>query len=151
MDRAGRRVQVRRSSVHGKGVFALKPVAADETLLEYRGEVISWEEAERRHPHDPTNPHHTFFFHLDSGEVIDGNVGGNSARWINHSCAPNCVTEEVEGRIWIKSSRPIAAGEELFYDYRLSVEGRYTKALKRAFACWCGSAVCRGTLLFPKR
>lgn len=151
MVRAVRRVQVRRSRVHGRGVFALRSVAAGETVLEYKGEVISWDEAQRRHPHDPTNPHHTFYFHLDSGDVIDGKVGGNSARWINHSCSPNCVTEEVDGRIFIKAERDIAAGDELFYDYRLSVEGRYTKQLKQAFACWCGSPACRGTLLFPKR
>src|SRR6478735_4047619 len=86
---SSRRIAVRRSGVHGKGVFALEPIAAGERLIEYKGERISWKEALRRHPHNPDEPNHTFYFALDSGKVIDGKVNGNSARWINHSCAPN--------------------------------------------------------------
>lgn len=147
----GRRIQVRRSGVHGKGVFALQPLAAGEVLIEYKGEVISWEEALRRHPHDPAQPNHTFYFHLDDSRVVDGGVGGNASRWINHACEPNCETEEVDGRIFVKALRDIAAGEELFFDYRLVLEGRHTPKVKREYACWCGSPRCRGTLLGPKR
>ena len=60
-----RRIQTRRSGVHGKGVFALQDLAEGETLIEYMGEVISWHEALRRHPHDPAQPNHTFYFHID--------------------------------------------------------------------------------------
>lgn len=147
----GRRIQVRRSGVHGKGVFALQPIAAGEVIIEYRGERISWKEALRRHPHDPQDPNHTFYFHLDNGQVIDANVGGNAARWINHACDPNCESDEQDGRVYIKASRDLAAGDELFYDYRLTIDERYTPKLKREYACRCGSPLCRGTMLAPKR
>ena len=148
---SGRRIQVRRSGVHGKGVFALQKIAAGEVLIEYVGEIISWAEAQRRHPHDPLQPHHTFYFHVDEGHVIDANVGGNAARWINHSCAPNCWADEQEGRVFITARRAIAAGEELNYDYGLVIDERYTKKLKAEYACRCGAPSCRATMLAPKR
>jgi len=147
----GRRIQVRRSGVHGKGVFALRAIAAGEVVIEYVGEVIGWQEAQDRHPHDPSQPNHTFYFHVDEDRVIDANVGGNAARWINHSCAPNCWADEQDGRIFITALRDIAAGEELNYDYGLIVEERYTKKLKAEYPCRCGAPGCRGTLLAPKR
>ena len=147
----GRRIQVRRSGVHGKGVFALQPIAAGETLIEYTGEVISWPEALRRHPHDPKDPHHTFYFHVDDKHVIDAKYGGNASRWINHSCDPNCEADEVDGRIFIKALRDLAPGEELFYDYGLVIDERYTPKLKKEYECRCGAPNCRRTMLAPKR
>ncbi len=149
--RNGRRVQVRRSGVHGKGVFALQPIRAGETVIEYVGERITWKEALRRHPHDPAQPNHTFYFHIDDQHVIDANVGGNAARWINHACDTNCEADEDEGRVFIKALRDIGPGEELFYDYGLVIEGRLTARLKSEYPCHCGSPHCRGTLLAPKR
>jgi uncharacterized protein len=146
-----RRLQVRRSGVHGRGVYAQVPLRAGEMIIEYTGEVIPWDEALRRHPRDPSDPNHTFFFHLDDSRVIDGGVGGNSSRWINHACAPNCETEDDGGRIYIKALREIAVGEELFFDYRLVIDERYTAKLKKAYACRCGAVNCRGTMLGPKR
>ena len=146
-----RRIQTRRSGVHGKGVFAVQPIAEGETLIEYVGEIISWPEAQARHPHDPGNPNHTFYFHVDEEHVIDALYGGNSSRWINHACDPNCEAEEQNGRIFIKALRNIEAGEELNYDYGLIIDERYTPKLKAEYPCWCGSAKCRGTLLAPKR
>jgi SET domain-containing protein len=147
----GRRIQVRRSGVHGKGVFALKPIAKGERIIEYVGEVLSWKAAQKRHPHDPSDPNHTFFFHVDDERVIDAAVGGNAARWINHACDPNCKAEEEDGRIFIDAIRDIAPGEELFYDYGLIIDERYTPALKKQYACRCGSPNCRGTMLGKKR
>ena len=147
----GRRIQVRRSGVHGKGVFAVADLRKGEVLIEYVGELIDWDEALRRHPHDPAQPDHTFYFHIEDGRVIDANVGGNAARWINHSCAPNCEADEVDGRVFIKALRSIKAGEELFYNYGLTIDERYTPALKKKFACHCGARACRGTMLSPKR
>lgn len=141
---------MRRSDVHGNGVFAVQDLAEGETLIEYKGEIISWKEALRRHPHDPAQPNHTFYFHIDDGRVIDGNVKGNDARWINHSCEPNCEADEVDGRVYIKALRNIAAGEELNYDYGLIIDEPYTPKLLSEFPCWCGSEQCRGTLLTPK-
>jgi uncharacterized protein len=147
----GRRIQVRRSGVHGKGVFALQPIPRGETIIEYKGEVIDWPEALRRHPHDPKDPDHTFYFHIDDGNVIDAKHGGNAARWINHACQPNCEADEVDGRVFIKSLRTIKPGEELFYDYGLIIDEKYTPKLKKQFQCRCGSKKCRGTMLAPKR
>jgi SET domain-containing protein len=150
-----RRIAVRQSGIHGKGVFALCPIKKGERILEYKGEVIGWPEALRRHPHDPAQPNHTFYFTLDDDHVIDGKVGGNSSRWINHSCAPNCEAELVEGkgrpRVYIETRRNIKAGEELFFDYGLVIDERHTRKVKSEYACWCGSKNCRGTMLAPKR
>ncbi|MDL5031164.1 SET domain-containing protein-lysine N-methyltransferase [Pelomonas sp. APW6] len=147
----GRRIQVRRSGVHGRGVFAVAEIAAGEVLVEYTGERIDWDEAMDRHPHDPAQPNHTFYFGLDDGTVIDALHGGNSARWINHSCDPNCEADEVNGRVFIKALRDLMPGEELFYDYGLTVDERYTPKLKKEYACHCGAPHCRGTMLTPKR
>jgi uncharacterized protein len=147
---SNRRIQVRRSGVHGKGVFALQDIAEGETLIEYVGEVISWEEAQDRHPHDPNDPNHTFYFHVNEDKVIDALHGGNSSRWINHSCNPNCEADEENERIFIKALRNIHAGEELNYDYGLIIDEPYTKKLLAEYPCWCGAKNCRGTLLSPK-
>jgi SET domain-containing protein len=146
-----RRIQTRRSGVHGKGVYALVDLAEGETVIEYVGEVISWDEALRRHPHDPKDPNHTFYFHIDENHVIDAKYGGNSSRWINHSCDPNCEAETDDGRVFIRAQRNIQPGEELFYDYGLVIDEPYTPALKKQYPCWCGAKNCRGTLLAPKR
>ena len=153
--RDARRIQVRRSGVHGKGVFALKPIAAGERIIEYKGAVITWKEALRRHPHDPSDPNHTFYFHIDDGHVIDAKEGGNAARWINHACEPNCQADEVidargDTRVFIKALRDLQPGEELFYDYGLVIDERHTPQLKREYACRCGSPACRHTMLAPK-
>ena len=147
-----RRIQVRSSGIHGKGVFVLRPIAASTRIIEYTGPVITWKEAQRRHPHDPNDPNHTFFFHIDDKRVIDGGEGG-AAKWINHACDPNCEADEDEeaGRVFIKALRDIEPGEELNYDYGLILEGRMTAKAKKEFECRCGSPRCRGTMLAPKR
>jgi SET domain-containing protein len=146
-----RKIQARTSAIHGRGVFALQPIKKDERVIEYKGELISWREALDRHPHDPLQPNHTFYFHVDDLCVIDGRVNGNSAKWINHSCEPNCESDTQGDRIFIKALRAIKTGEELNYDYGLTIDERYTAKLKKEFACYCGSVQCRGTMLAPKR
>lgn len=147
----GRRIQVRRSGIHGKGVFALQALAQGETIIEYVGEHICWEEALARHPHDPAQPNHTFYFHINDNLVIDAVRQGNSSRWINHSCDGNCEAQEQGERVFILARRDIAPGEELTFDYGLIVDGRYTAKLKAEYACHCGAAMCRGTMLAPKK
>ena len=149
--RPRRRIQARRSGGHGRGVFAEVAIAQGEIILEYAGEVIDWDEALRRHPRDPSDPNHTFYFHLEDGRVIDRGVRGTSARWLNHACEPDCERAAQAGRIFIRALRDIAAGEELSFDYRLVIDGRHTPKLKKAYACRCGSPKCRGTMLGPKR
>jgi SET domain-containing protein len=146
----GRRIQVRKSGVHGKGVFSVAPLKKGEVLIEYKGEIISWKEALRRHPHDPKDPDHTFYFHIDDKNVIDAKFGGNAARWINHACTPNCEADEIDGRIFIKALRAIKPGTELFYDYGLIIDEPYTPELQKKFECRCGTQGCRGTMLAPK-
>ena len=137
--------------MHGKGVFALRTIERGETVIEYVGEIISAAEADRRHPRDPDDPNHTFYFALDDTRVIDAAVGGNAARWINHSCQPNCKAEEEEGRVFIRARRRLGSGEELSYDYGLVIAERLTARLKKDYECRCGSRKCRGTMLALKR
>ncbi|ASD79827.1 SET domain-containing protein-lysine N-methyltransferase [Burkholderia gladioli pv. gladioli] len=141
------RFTVRRSPVHGKGVFATCALVAGELVCEYLGERISWDEAVLRHPRDPAQPDHTFYFDVGNGTVIDGAIGGNSARWLNHACRPNCEAEDRDGRIFIRTVNPVPAGEELSIDYALFVEGRLTRQLRERYACHCGAPDCRGTML----
>ncbi|MFM0013552.1 SET domain-containing protein [Paraburkholderia sediminicola] len=141
-----RRVIVRRSSVHGKGVFALQALAAGERLLEYKGEITSWRVAVRRHRREGVAGH-TFLFGLSDGRVIDGSRGGNSARWLNHACAPNCETIEDGNRIFIHTLRPIGAGEELFIEYLLVIDDPSDEETRAQYACRCAAADCRQSML----
>ena len=147
---AGRKIIVRNSKVHGRGVYAARLIRKGERVIEYKGERITWREADRRPPSDPDDPHHTFFFSLSDGKtVIDAASGGNAARFINHSCKPNCETEEDdEGqRVFIHAIRDIRPGEELNYDYGLIIEERITPTLKKQYECRCGARTCRGKML----
>jgi SET domain-containing protein len=141
------RIEVYQSRVHGKGVFALCHMAAGERVIEYVGEIISMAEAQRRHPHDPSNPEHTFYFHIDDTRVIDGLHGGNASRWINHSCKPNCEPVEENGRIFIHTRRQVWRGEELTFNYGLVSDEPMTEALKAKYTCRCGMKKCKGTML----
>jgi hypothetical protein len=87
----GRRIQTRRSGVHGKGVFAVQDIAEGEVLIEYTGEVITWQEAQDRHPHDPAQPNHTFYFHVDEDRVIDAKYGGNSRAGSTTAATPTAM------------------------------------------------------------
>ena len=142
---------VRRSKVHGNGVFAARKIAAGACILEYVGEHITAKEAVRRENAKPADCFHTFFFSLENGKIIDCGSNGNDARWINHACEPNCEAREEDGRVFIYALRDIARGEELNYDYGLIIDERHTPKLKRAYACLCGAPTCRHTMLAPKR
>ncbi len=146
--RPSRPYAVRRSGIHGRGVFATRTIRKGTTIIEYRGERTTWAIASRRPDSEPDNPHHTFIFELADGRVIDAGVRGNAARWINHSCEPNCDTyEDDDGRVFIESLRTIRPGEELTYDYQLSYDGRIGPRVRAAYACHCGAPKCRGTML----
>ena len=138
---------MRCSPIHGRGVFALRLIPKGTRILEYKGELITDAEADRRyskmHEHSP----HTMLFSIDDGLVIDATRRGNSARWINHSCTPNCEIEEEKHRVFIDARRDIRPGEDLAYDYNLQIGERHTKAAKREHACFCGTRRCRGTML----
>ncbi len=146
-----RRYVVRRSSIHGRGIFALANISKGARLMEYTGERISHDEADRRYGEEHENSPHTMLFAVNEEVVIDATQRGGTARWINHSCTPNCEAIEEEGRIFIETIRSVRPGQELTYDYNLILEERHTPAVKRAHACYCGTANCRGTLLGSKR
>ena len=120
-------------------------------LMEYLGERITHAEADRRYAREHENSPHTMLFAVNDKVVIDATRRGNSARYINHSCKPNCEAIEEEGRIFIETLRNIGRGEELTYDYNLVLEERHTPAMKKMHACYCGARRCRGTLLGKKR
>jgi SET domain-containing protein len=128
-------------------VFALQAIKAGERLLEYKGEVTSWRLAMSQYEPRNGESGHTFFFALSDGRVIDGARGGNTSRWLNHACAPNCATLEEDGRVFIEASADIDAGEELFIDYQLDIDMRRTAKVKAQYACRCGAPTCRGTML----
>jgi uncharacterized protein len=138
-------IVVRGSKIHGKGVFAARAIAKGERIIEYKGRLITEEEADKLYGDDDSN--HTFLFLLDNDMVIDAYRDGNSARWINHSCNPNCEPMEEDNRLYIHAIRSIKAGEELSYEYNLVIEDRYTPAIKRLYACHCGTRQCHGTFL----
>lgn len=146
-----RRFVVRKSPIHGRGVFALARIRKGTRLMEYTGERISHEEADERYGEEHEHSPHTMLFSVDDDIVIDATRWGSSARWINHSCGPNCEAVDEDGRIHIETVRDIKPGEELTYDYNLIIEERHTPALKRAHPCFCGARRCRGTLLGRKR
>lgn len=142
-----RRITVRRSSIAGRGVFALTPIRRGTRIAEYRGQRITWAEADRRYDDDSAEVTHTFLFTLDDTHVIDATYGGNSARYINHSCDPNCESVLEDGRVFIEAIRHIPAGVELTYDYRLSRDGVSLAEARERYPCRCGAASCRGTLM----
>lgn len=144
---AKRLYSVRYSPIHGRGVFALRRIPKGTRVIEYRGERISQEEATQRHEEREQDPF-TLLFEVDETTVIDAGVKGNSARYINHSCSPNCDTVNEDGRIFIEALRDIQPGEELTYDYRLETEGPITPRVKALFRCTCGTRRCRRTMLY---
>jgi len=143
--------EIRVSPMQGMGAFATEHIPAGVRLIEYAGERLTPAQAEERYPDVEGERHHTFLFAIDDDVVIDAAVDGNDARFINHSCDPNCDAVIEDGRIWIEAIRDIEPGEELAYDYAYELEERHTLEAKRRFPCRCGARSCRGTLLKSKR
>jgi len=152
-----RRIVARRSPIHGNGVFAVSALAKGEQVIEYKGKLLSHAEADELYG-DGGETGHTFLFTLNDDYIVDANQHGNSARWINHSCAPNCralVEESASGnprkdKVVIETIRSIKPGEELTYNYGIVLDVRYTARLKKLWSCRCGSRECTGSLLQPK-
>ena len=142
-------IEVRRSDVHGLGVFAAKRIPKGTPIIEYVGERVSHDEADRRYEEKDANDSHTFLFIVDSKTVIDAGVDGNDARFFNHSCDPNCESTVEKRRVYIEAIRDIEAGDELTYDYQIHREDDDPDNIDEVFACRCGFAQCRGTMLWP--
>jgi SET domain-containing protein len=139
------------SPIQGLGAFATQPIKKGIRLIEYAGERLTPQQADERYPDDDRERHHTYLFAIDDDVVIDASVNGNDARFINHSCDPNCDAVIEGGRIWIETIRDVERGEELAYDYAYVLEERHSPAAKRRFPCHCGAAKCRGTILARKK
>src|SRR6267154_803440 len=142
-------IEVRDSEVHGKGVFAARQIKKGERIIEYIGERVSHDEADRRYEEKDENDSHTFLFIVDSKTVIDAGTDGNEARFFNHSCDPNCESTVEKRRVYIEALRDIEAGAELTYDYQIQREDDDPDNIDDVFACRCGFAKCRGTMLWP--
>src|ERR1700676_1254945 len=143
--------EVRHSPVHGYGVFALRRIRKGTTVTEYLGDRVSHEEADARYEDKDPNDNHTFLFTVDSKTVIDGGVGGNDARYINHGCDPNCESTTQNKRIYVEAIRTIQPGEELAYDYQIERDPEDPPNVDDIFACRCGAAKCRGSMLVARR
>ena len=144
-------IRVRRSRVHGKGVFAARRIARGTCVIEYLGERIAHREANRRYALKPADDNHTFLYVVDRGVVIDAGVAGNDARFINHGCDPNCESVTRNRRVYIEAIRTIQPGVELTYDYAIGRDRDDPPNVDEIWACHCGAEQCRGTMLWPAR
>ncbi len=152
-----KRIEVRNSTIHGSGVFAIAPIKKGARIIEYQGRRMTQKESDRVYG-GTSDSGHTFLFTVNDYYVIDGNIKGNAARWINHGCRPNCESETEEDetgrpdkeRVFINAIRDIKAGEELTYDYLITLDEPHTKRMKKIWACLCGAKKCKGTMLADK-
>jgi len=142
--------KVKRSGIQGRGAFATRRIRPGQRIIEYKGERIDDKEIERRYDDDAMERHHTFLFGVEDNVTIDATRRGSQAKYINHSCDPNCEAVLDEGRVYIEAIRNIQPGVELCYDYGFEYEGRLTNAMREQYPCRCGSANCRGTILKPR-
>jgi len=141
-----RLIRAARSSIHGRGVYAIAPITAGTRIIEYVGERVTKAEAQRREDarlrrlargQDGS----VYLFDINKRYDLDGRSGGNISRFINHSCEPNCRSETIRGHVWIIAERDIAEGEELTYDYG------YPFSEWRQHPCRCGARSCVGYIV----
>jgi uncharacterized protein len=142
-------IDVRASPLHGLGVFAARRIPRGTRVIEYLGERVSHEEADRRYHHKDAGDSHTLLFIVDSHTVIDAGVDGNEARFVNHSCAPNCESVIENQRVYIDAIRTVEPGEELTYDYQIQREADDPPDIDAIFVCRCAVERCRGSMLWP--
>jgi uncharacterized protein len=149
--KAAKLIKVRRSKVHGQGVFALQRIRKGTRIIEYVGDRISHARANRRYDDHDANDNHTFLFAVDRNVVIDATVDGNDSRFINHSCDPNCESNIENRRVFIDAIKTIEVGAELNYDYQIGRERDDPPNVDVIYACRCGAKDCRGTMLWPPK
>jgi hypothetical protein len=143
--------ELRRSSIDGLGGFAIREIPKGTRIIEYAGEKITNAEADRRYDDEAMPEHHTFLFILNRQTCVDAARAGNEARFINHSCDPNCETLVDRNRVWIKAIKTIPRGAELTYDYQYDDDPAYTAKDYEFYGCHCGAKNCRGTIVMTRR
>lgn len=147
----GPMIEVRHSAVHGDGVFALRRIRTGTRIIEYLGERVSHALADARYDDKDPNDNHTFLFTVDKRTVIDAAIDGNAARFINHSCNPNCESDTEKRRVFIGAIRTIQPGEELNYDYSIQRDDDDPPDVDQVYACRCRAVNCRGSMLEPRK
>jgi uncharacterized protein len=143
--------ELRESPIQGRGAFATRRIRKGTRIIEYTGERITQKQADERYDDEAMGRHHTFLFTLDENTVIDAAVGGNEARFINHSCDPNCQALIEDKKIFIYALKDIAPGEELVYDYAYERAEGMDEESDKLYVCRCGAKNCRGTILAPPK
>ncbi len=141
---------IKKSTIAGRGAFATRRIRTGQRIVEYIGERITHVEADRRYDDEAMPEHHTFLFAIDGTHVIDGSVNGNDARFINHSCDPNCEAVDEDGHIFVEAIKNIQPGSELTYDYQFERGEDDDELDESRYPCRCGTARCRGTILAPR-
>ncbi len=139
-------IRIKGSAIHGRGVYAAQPIPSGTRIVEYVGERITKAEAARREAErlrrvERGEAASVYVFTLNRRHDLDGDTPANPARWINHSCAPNCEARTIRGRIWIVARRDLERGEELTYDYHFPL------AEWPLHPCRCGAPRCPGYIV----
>lgn len=137
---------IKKSTIHGNGVFAARDIKEGERIIEYLGEKITKEESNRRgleqeEKSKKTGEGAVYIFELDDEYDIDGNFDYNDARFINHACETNCEAENIDGNIWIVATCDIKKGEEILYNYGYALEHFFEHP------CRCGKPNCVGYIV----
>lgn len=153
-----KKIAARLSTIHGNGVFATEAIKKGERVVRYKGKLRMHDEVDEVYGEIDENGH-TFLFTLNDDYVVDANIDGGIARWINHSCKPNCeavIEENGKGKrhkdkVFIEAIRDIKPDEELTYNYGIVLDEPHTAKAKKLWACLCGARKCTGTMLQPKR
>lgn len=148
--KSGQKFRVRRSGIQGRGAFATTRIRRGTRIIEYTGELISPEEEARRYNNNGVDRHHTFLFAIDENVTIDATRRGSTAKYINHSCDPNCEAVNDNDHIFIEAIKNIQPGVELTYDYGFEHDGESLAELRRLYPCHCGAKNCRGTIVSIK-
>lgn len=132
-------IEVKESKIHNKGVFAKEDIPKGTKIIEYKGEKITKEEAEKRMYENE------YIMEFDNEYDIDGDIEENDAKYVNHSCDPNCECKTKGGKVWFISLRDIKKGEEITFDYDYACEDDFSEI--EDFKCRCGSPNCIGYMV----
>lgn len=147
------KIKVEKSGIHATGVFAAQDIPKGKVVIEYIGEKITKDESNRRLEASleelpgSCGEGAVYIVDLDEEYDLDGDVPDNPAKYINHSCDPNCEMEIRDGRVFFRSLRDIKTGEELSFNYGYGIEDSETEEDLEDFKCNCGSPKCVGYMI----